>query len=239
MGGSVLTGFANLPVADKRLINEICERFEDCLKQGETTRAEEFASDLTVPLRSILLQELLLLECEYRFRRMNPPLEEELNCRLKGDEEICRVILSAARENSLCHAPLGERPGLFPEYARWLEATGQFKILRVLGRGGFGVVFQADSSRLGGYVALKVPLAGPSAPREFRDRFLREGRAVSRLEHPNIAATLEVSEAGPLCYIASEYVAGLHLGEWLAERGGALCPQEAANLIRTLSRAIA
>src|SRR4051794_29821783 len=63
---------------------------------------------------------------------------------------------------------------------------GRFRILRELGRGGFGVVFLAEDPELGRKLALKVPRVEVLARGEAWRRFLREARAASRLDHPNL-----------------------------------------------------
>ena len=92
---------------------------------------------------------------------------------------------------------------------------GPFRIDRELGRGGMGVVYLAEDTRLGRHVALKAlpPYlgVGPGA----RERFRSEARAVSRLDHPNIATLYEVGETdtGQLYMVFSYYP-----GETLAAR---------------------
>src|SRR5262249_20843149 len=61
--------------------------------------------------------------------------------------------------------------------------------------------------------------------------------AAAALDHPNIVPIREADEAGPLWYIASAYCEGPTLAAWLAERGGALPPREAAGLVAPLGHA--
>src|SRR5207249_3639568 len=75
-----------------------------------------------------------------------------------------------------------------------LGRLGAFRVLGVLGRGGMGVVFRAEDTRLRRLVALKVMLpelaAGPNAKR----RFLREARAAARVEHDHVVPIFQVDE---------------------------------------------
>ena len=75
---------------------------------------------------------------------------------------------------------------------------GRFVILRELGRGGFGVVYLAEDPLLGRKVALKVPRIELVAGGEPWHRFMREARAASRLDHPNLIPLLEAGSMGPL-----------------------------------------
>ena len=87
-----------------------------------------------------------------------------------------------------------------------------------LGRGGFGVVFLAEDSLLGRRVAVKVPRVEILTGSESWRRFLREVRAASRLDHPNLVPLLEAGAVGPVGYIVSGYVPGPSLEQWLASR---------------------
>ena len=71
---------------------------------------------------------------------------------------------------------------------------GPFRLLREIGRGGMGVVYLAEDTRLGRYVAVKaLPQHLGSIP-DAKLRFEREARAVSALDHPNIATLYELGE---------------------------------------------
>ena len=97
------------------------------------------------------------------------------------------------------------------------QTVSHYRILKQIGEGGMGVVYVAEDTRLGRRVAVKFPLAGPEEG-HYRARFLREARAVSSLNHPNIASVYdfgETPEGQP--YIVMELVAGHSLAELLAE----------------------
>ncbi len=112
---------------------------------------------------------------------------------------------------------------------------GPFEVVRVLGAGGFGIVYLAEDPRLGRQVALKVPRPESLVNSQLRRRFLREARAAARLHHTNILPVFEVGEAGPLCYIVSAYCAGGTLADWLASRKAPVPLRLAAHLIALLS----
>ena len=81
-------------------------------------------------------------------------------------------------------------------------------MVRELGQGGMGVVYQAVRTADGALVALKTikPAVEPT-PVEI-DRFLREARILSELDHPNIVSFHELGESNGLLYFAMDYVAG-------------------------------
>ena len=75
-----------------------------------------------------------------------------------------------------------------------LERLGDYRILREIGRGGMGVVYEAEQESLGRHVALKVlPEQRSPDPKQLR-RFQREARAAARLHHTNIVPVFGVGE---------------------------------------------
>jgi tetratricopeptide (TPR) repeat protein len=115
---------------------------------------------------------------------------------------------------------------------------GRFRLLRELGRGGFGVVFLADDPALRRQVALKVPRPEVLAEPALRQRFLREAQAAASLDHPNLVPVHEVGAVGPVCYIVSTYCPGPTLAVWLRQQPGPLPPRQAAALLACLAGAI-
>lgn len=96
------------------------------------------------------------------------------------------------------------------------ETVSHYRILERLGQGAMGDVYLADDLRLERRVALKTIRREAGQDAEAGDRLLREARAASALNHPNIAVVYEVAEAdrpdGTLRFIAMEYVPGETLG---------------------------
>jgi eukaryotic-like serine/threonine-protein kinase len=115
---------------------------------------------------------------------------------------------------------------------------GRFQIESELGRGGFGIVFLATDTLLKRRVALKVPRPEVIVTPDFRRRFLREGEAASRLDHPHIVPIFETGEQGTICYIASAYCDGLTMAEWLRQRTTPVPSRLAAELVVKLARAV-
>jgi hypothetical protein len=98
-----------------------------------------------------------------------------------------------------------------------LERLGDYRILREVGRGGMGVVYEAMQESLGRHVALKVlPAAALLDPKQL-GRFEREARAAAKLHHTNIVPVFGVGEAGGLHYYAMQFIQGQGLDQVLAE----------------------
>ena len=96
-----------------------------------------------------------------------------------------------------------------------------YRVLDRLGQGGTGEVFLAEDLRLHRPVALKLLRQGTGCEDEERARLLREARAASALNHPNIAVVYDVGEAeidgGRIFLLAMEYVPGKSLAELAAD----------------------
>jgi predicted ATPase len=93
---------------------------------------------------------------------------------------------------------------------------GPYEILAPLGAGGMGEVYRARDTRLGREVAIKVLPDDLSADPEHLERFDREARSASALNHPNVVTIYEVGRAGSISYIAMELVEGKTLKELTA-----------------------
>jgi YD repeat-containing protein len=95
------------------------------------------------------------------------------------------------------------------------QRLGDYQVVREVGRGGMGTVFEAVQDSLGRRVALKV-LPGTFAldPRRV-ERFRREARATARIHHPNIVPVYEVGESGGSHYYAMEFIDGSPLDQIL------------------------
>jgi serine/threonine protein kinase/tetratricopeptide (TPR) repeat protein len=98
-----------------------------------------------------------------------------------------------------------------------LERLGDFRILREVGRGGMGVVYEAEQESLGRRVALKVLPSQSLANRDQQRRFQREARATARLHHTNIVPVYGVGEAEGLHYYVMQFIQGAPLDQVLEE----------------------
>src|ERR1700730_3457929 len=108
---------------------------------------------------------------------------------------------------------------------------GPYEIQSLLGAGGMGEVYRARDTRLDRTVAVKILLKGLAETPEVRQRFEREARAVSSLNHPHICALYDVGHQDGIEYLVMEYLEGETLAARI-ERG----PLPSAELLRYASQ---
>jgi serine/threonine protein kinase/predicted Zn-dependent protease len=111
-----------------------------------------------------------------------------------------------------------------------------YDILAILGRGGMGVVYKAQQTKLKRLVALKMILAGEQAEPKLLHRFLVEARAEARLQHTNIVQIYEIGEHEGRPYFSLEFVQGESLDKKLA--GTPQPPRLAAEWVEVMARAM-
>lgn len=111
-----------------------------------------------------------------------------------------------------------------------------YEVLRELGRGGMGVVYQAHHLKLNRMVALKMVLPGAYPQPEELVRFLGEAQSAARLQHPNIVQIYEVGKLDDRPFFTMEYVEGSSLAQKFGSTP--VRPRQAAEMVHVLALAI-
>ncbi len=119
-----------------------------------------------------------------------------------------------------------------------LGRLGPYRVKRVLGSGGMGVVFEAEDPQLQRPVAVKVMKPVLAAIASARERFVREARAAASIEHDHIVAIYQVGEEGGLPYLVMPLLDGETLAARIARRGR-LDPEEVVALGRQTAAGLA
>ena len=115
---------------------------------------------------------------------------------------------------------------------------GRYTIVRLLGSGGMGAVYEARHAELGKRVALKVLHPDLARSAEARARFLREGRIAAHLEHPHAIDVLDVGLHGDVPFLVMEYLSGESLAD-LLDREGPLPVPRLVDLMLPVLAAVA
>jgi WD40 repeat protein/serine/threonine protein kinase len=154
------------------------------------------------------------------FRQGRRPSVEEFARRHPGHADDIREILPALvlmeRAKSADDTP-GQRRQSKTATAPPLQQLGDYQILREVGRGGMGIVYEAQQLSLGRHVAIKVlPSHSLLDPRQL-GRFQREVRSAARLHHTNIVPVFGVGEQDGLHYYVMQFIPGLGLDVVLDE----------------------
>jgi serine/threonine protein kinase len=117
------------------------------------------------------------------------------------------------------------------------ELIGRYRIEKVLGKGGFGLVYLAHDEQLDRLVAIKVPHAKLIQKPEDAEAYLTEARTVANLDHAHIVPVFDVGSTDDCpCYVVSKYIEGTDLAKKLKQHR--LKYREAAELVATVAEAL-
>jgi len=174
---------------------------------GRFDVTQDFQADAAHATRLVEVLDQYLLDLKAgrkpdraKLLEANPELASQLEACLAGVEFIHAGSEPAARKR-----------------------LGDFRILREVGHGGMGAVYEAEQISLGGRrVALKVLRFGRVSDPEAIQRFQREAETVARLHHTNIVPIFAVGSEHGVNYYAMQFIVGRSLDQVLKQRGGAI-----------------
>lgn len=121
-----------------------------------------------------------------------------------------------------------------------LEVLGRYKILRMVGRGAMGVVYEAIDPDIDRVVAIKTInlMLSPEEMAQYEARFKQEIKAAGRLNHPNIVTIYDVGKTDNMAYMAMEFITGCELKDLLKE-GHALPVDVALDIVAQAAEGLA
>lgn len=162
--------------------------------------------------------EVLADEYVARLRRgEEPPIEEYAGRDPALAEKVRDLFPTIAEVERLKRRKDTSARGIAPDDGPPLERLGDFRIVREIGRGGMGVVYEAEQESLGRRVAIKVLPRSLLPDAKHAQRFEREARTVARLHHTNIVPVFGVGREDGHRYFVMQYIDGVGLDEVIDE----------------------
>lgn len=233
--------FNDLETSDLQTVDLICAEFEK-VYGSERSLIERFLADAPERIRIVLFGELLAFELEMRGRGGALPDQADYLARFPDQSEQIRLvferILSDQAESNQRQQTRTESQIEVDPQPEMPDAIGRFRVEKVLGHGGFGIVYKAYDDRLARAVAIKVPLTRFSSRPNSTGNHLAEARSVAQLEHPHIVPVYELGsdDEFPL-FIVSRYVDGTSLAQKINPKQVS-DPLAVAELIATIAEAL-
>src|SRR6516164_7231470 len=162
--------------------------------------------------RDALLERLAEEFVERHRRGERPALSEYVKRHPDLAAEV-RELFPALVQIEKLKPAAGDLTGAFdplstPKDEHTPERFGEFRILRQVGHGGMGIVYEAEQESLGRHVALKVLPRQALLKTTYLERFRREAKAAARLHHTNIVPVFGVGECDGMHYFAMQFIVG-------------------------------
>lgn len=246
--------FDALPLEQQRLLDRLCDEFEQAWAAGQRPSIERFLEQFPEQHRAGLLPELVALEVQLRVLRNEQPRAEEYLERFPTQSEQLAALSCFAPLAGVLSTPADQQEtndalqqtlsmsGAADETAAAGQACdqeecigrtiGSYRVLARLGQGGMGEVFRVSHELIDCQRALKTLRPQLAAHPEAVKRFLREAQAsVRHLSHPNLVTVYDVSRDQDMVYLVMELVDGVDLSR-LVERDGPIAPRRAAEFMR-------
>jgi eukaryotic-like serine/threonine-protein kinase len=193
-------------------VEQLAESFQARLRRGERPSLEEYVA--LCPERADDIRELFpaLVEME----QLKPGV---------------RVMTSTPEQPAAGIVPESRPPPAHP------ERLGDYQILRVIGVGGMGIVYEAEHESLKNRVALKVMHPRFRTDPTYQRRFHTEARSAARLHHTNIVPVFDYGEQNGICYYAMPLIAGVGLHQVLEDVRRLRATDDPTNALKASGRA--
>ncbi|MEZ6128882.1 MAG: protein kinase [Planctomycetaceae bacterium] len=174
-------------------IQSLCRDYRRQLKHAAPARIEDYLDRVYEDSREMLFQNLLHIDIQFQRRQQREPTSEEY---IRRFPQYAGLVRNAFFESTLMtQSPLVNTPSIDETHVFAVPAArrlGEYELLRELGRGSFGVVYEARHLQRHDFVALKTLPNAIKGPRnsgqeaERLHRFKREFRSLANINHPNL-----------------------------------------------------
>jgi formylglycine-generating enzyme required for sulfatase activity len=203
-------------------VGELANRFQREWAEGQRPLIEDYLSDVPDDDRLALFLVLLRLELAFRRQAGEAVDSEDYLERFPACADLMRLFFRQ-EITAATGPPAAPDPSDLASTASGSEAAlpdrlGRYRVLAVLGRGGFGIAYWGHDDELRRDVAIKVPLRERLASPEAVEAYINEARALARLDHPHIVPVYDVGRTDDgLCYVVSKFIEGSDLGARLGQ----------------------
>ena len=196
-------------------VESLSREFQRCLRRGEPVRIEDYVTKIDAVARATLFKDLLQLELRFRCTRGDTPTSDEYIRRFpEFGKQIRQAFLEPSRSSvDRIEVSATYVPTAVPKSTA-VQRLGEYELINELGRGSFGIVYEARHVTRNDRVALKtLQFAGQPNPLRDADRlhsFRNEFRSLSDTNHPHLVGmqTLEFDENAELWFFTMELVDG-------------------------------
>lgn len=215
-----------LSLDQQKRIDSHCMSFENALRSGDGLSIEDVLHQAKTGERRDLLFELLLIDLDYQVRAGETPNLAGYEDRFPDDTALVRRAFDTVK-------PPKQDCSDSEQESSEPNQIDRYQIVRPIGSGGFGVVYEAFDPQLRRSVAIKVQrsdLLGPTVE-------LDEARTIAKLSHPNIVPVFDVGSTPEFpCFIVSALIKGQDLTQRMREKWMSL--DETLELITKLADAL-
>ena len=199
------------------IVDQISRSFDRiCAVENRCPAIGDFLQDADPDLRPQVFIELVAIDWEWRVRRGETPTLDEYH---REFAEFAH-LLDDNFVDKITNFPDGDwsepdtestSQRLASDSQSIPKSVHEFQIVREIGRGGMGIVYEAHQPSLHRTVALKILPTLVASDERRLERFQREAQATARLRHSNIASVFGSGHDGKLHYIAMDYIDGVSL----------------------------
>ncbi len=178
-------------------VDLLCDEFESAWKEGNRPHITDYLKRVRNASTSTILIELVKLDLYYREQDGDTPALADYETQFPDYEDVFLELQTQ-----------------LPTFIVQARTLGHFKLVRHVGRGGFGDVWDTIDTKMQRRVALKTPHGRDPDP-ALVQLLLREAQSAAQLDHPGIARVYEQGEINGRAYIISEFVEGPTLAKWV------------------------
>lgn len=199
--------FGDLSPSRLLYIDRLCRQFEQSCRAGESPRIHDYLALIYPNERDLTFRELLGLELDLISERDRLPPREFYEKQFPDSIPLIHAVYLEATQSDL-----NRKTGLTSS-DNIPEVIGDYRLVRKIGQGGMGVVYEAIQESLGRSVALKILPEFHSLSLRRRKRFEREARIVARLHHSHLVEVYGIGRHGGIEYFAMQLIHGQGLDQ--------------------------